>query len=174
MKKSRPVGLVLDPLFERHDTGPGHPEHAGRLLHLREVLTSSGLADRCTRVEPRPAEDADLGRAHQADYIDRVERACAGGERQLDSMDTAICAESAVIARQAAGALGNLCDQVARGELSRGFAAMRPPGATATTTATTAGLPRATPTTARPPRTTSTTAASRRGSAPCFSRAARR
>jgi acetoin utilization deacetylase AcuC-like enzyme len=128
MGSSRPVGLVLDPLFERHDTGPGHPEHAGRLLHLREVLTSSGLADRCTRVEPRPAEDADLGRAHHADYIARVEQACAGGERQLDSMDTVICAASAVIARQAAGALGNLCDQVARGELSRGFAAMRPPG----------------------------------------------
>ena len=128
MGDSRPVGLVLDPLFERHDTGPGHPEHAGRLQHIRQSLSASGLADRCTRVEPRVADDADLIRAHNANYIARVEQACAGGERQIDSMDTAICAESAAIARQAAGAIGGLCDAVVTGELSRGFAAVRPPG----------------------------------------------
>jgi len=126
--QSGSVGLVLDPLFEGHDTGPGHPEHAGRLLHIREALTASDLADRCTRIQPCAADLADLRRAHDADYIARVERACAAGERQIDSMDTAICPESATIARQAAGALANLCDRVAQGELRRGFAAVRPPG----------------------------------------------
>ncbi len=120
--------MVLDPLFERHDTGPGHPEHPGRLRRIRAALTSSGLADRCVRVEPRAAGDADLERAHDADYIDRVERACNEGVRLIDSMDTAICPQSAEIARHAAGALADLCDRVARGELSRGFAAVRPPG----------------------------------------------
>ena len=120
--------MVLDPLFERHDTGPGHSEHPGRLLHIRELLTASGLADRCVRIEPRVADDVDLIRAHHPDYIARVEQACAAGERHIGSMDTAICAESATIARRAAGAIGNLCDKVARGELSRGFAAVRPPG----------------------------------------------
>ncbi len=128
MSASRPVGLVLDPLFERHDTGPGHPEHAGRLRRVREALTDSGLADRCTRVEPRRASDVDLERAHDRAYIAAVERACAAGERQLDSMDTSVCPESAEIARHAAGALCGLCDAVATGELSRGFAAVRPPG----------------------------------------------
>lgn len=128
MGSRHPVGLVLDPLFEDHDTGAAHPEHAGRLLHVRESLTASGLADRCTRIEPCRAGDVDLLRAHDSGYIERVEQACAAGERQLDSMDTAICAESATIARQAAGSLGELCDQVARGELARGFAAVRPPG----------------------------------------------
>jgi acetoin utilization deacetylase AcuC-like enzyme len=123
-----PVGLVLDPLFEGHDTGAAHPEHAGRLLHVREALTASGLADRCTRIEPCLASDADLLRAHDSAYIDRVEHACASGERQIDSMDTVICPQSATIARQAAGSLGSLCDQVARGDLARGFAAVRPPG----------------------------------------------
>ena len=120
--------MVLDTLFERHDTGPGHAEHPGRLRCIRKSLTVSGLADRCARVEPRVAGDTDLIRAHHADYIARVEQACADGERQIDSMDTAICAESASIARQAAGAIGGLCDKVAMGELSRGFAAVRPPG----------------------------------------------
>ena len=128
MGESRPVGLVLDPLFERHDTGPGHPEHPGRLRRIRESLAASGLAGRCTRVEPRVADDADLIRAHHAEYVAQVEQACVAGERQIGSMDTAICAESAAIARQAAGAIGNLCDKVAMGELSCGFAAVRPPG----------------------------------------------
>ena len=43
-------------------------------------------------------------------------------------MDTAICAESERIARLAAGSLSALCGEVARGELGRGFAALRPPG----------------------------------------------
>jgi len=128
MGESRTVGLVLDALFERHDTGPGHPEHAGRLRRVRETLTDSGLAKRCTRVEPAVADDADLQRAHAAEYIARIEQACNSGERLIDSMDTAICPESAGIARQAAGALGHLCDAVAKGDLSRGFAAVRPPG----------------------------------------------
>jgi acetoin utilization deacetylase AcuC-like enzyme len=119
--------LVLDPRFEDHDTGPGHPEHAGRLLRVRESLESD-LAAQCTRVEPRPVDEADLLRAHTADYIARVERACAAGERQIDSMDSAICERSASIARDAAGALTALCDRVAEGSLARGFAAVRPPG----------------------------------------------
>jgi acetoin utilization deacetylase AcuC-like enzyme len=121
------VGLVLDPRFEDHDTGPGHPEHAGRLLRLRESLEKD-LAGRCARIEPRPIGDADLFRAHSAGYVARVERACAAGERLIDSMDSAICECSAAVARDAAGALAALCDRVATGSLARGFAAVRPPG----------------------------------------------
>ncbi|NIM01948.1 MAG: histone deacetylase [Acidobacteria bacterium] len=128
MAASRPVGLVLDPLFEDHETGPGHPEHPGRLRRVREALTGSGLTEGCRRVEPRRAADRDLERAHHRDYIAAVERACRAGERQLDSMDTSICPESSEIARQAAGALSQLTDLVATGELARGFAAVRPPG----------------------------------------------
>ena len=122
------VGLVLDPLFERHDTGPGHPEQPGRLSRLRDGFESSGLAGRCRVIDPVPTAEADLIRAHTPDYIAHVERACASGRRQLDSMDTAICADSARIARHAAGTLGALCDAVAVGDLRRGFAAVRPPG----------------------------------------------
>ena len=119
---------MLDALFESHDTGPGHAEHPGRLRHIRELFESSGLAARCTRIEPRVAGDTDLQRAHDADYIARVELACSSGERLIDSTDTAICEASAVIARQAAGALGSLCDGVASAKLDRGFAVIRPPG----------------------------------------------
>jgi acetoin utilization deacetylase AcuC-like enzyme len=122
------VGLVLDPCFEEHDTGAHHPERAERLTHVRRALDESGLARRATRVEPTAAEDAALTAVHDARHVRRVEEACARGDRLLDSMDTAICPQSARIARLAAGSLVELGLAVARGELSRGFAALRPPG----------------------------------------------
>ena len=40
----RRIGLVLDPVFEEHDTGRGHPESAARLARIYE--DASGLLDR--------------------------------------------------------------------------------------------------------------------------------
>jgi acetoin utilization deacetylase AcuC-like enzyme len=124
----RRVGLVLDPVFERHDTGPGHVERPARLTHLRETFERSGLADRCVRVPLEEADDAHLARVHDEDHIRRVEAACASGARLIDSMDTAISKESARIARLAAGSVSALCREVAAGTLDAGFAAVRPPG----------------------------------------------
>lgn len=122
------VGLVLDPLFERHDTGAGHPERPERLRRIRERLESSGLATTLVRVEPEAVADAVLERVHEADYIAHVAMACASGIATIDAADTAICADSDEIARMAAGSLVRLCDEVRIGRLQRGFAAVRPPG----------------------------------------------
>jgi acetoin utilization deacetylase AcuC-like enzyme len=124
----RRVGLVLDPVFEAHDTGSGHPERPARLARIREVLVERGLTTRCTRVPIASATDAALLRVHDAEHIRRVEAACAAGERFIDSMDTAIGAESARIARLAAGSLAALCVEVAASRLDGGLAIVRPPG----------------------------------------------
>jgi len=124
----RRVGLVLDPIFERHDTGRGHPECPARLARIREVLEARGLASRCVSLPVTPASDAALLRVHDADHIKRVEDACAAGLRLVDSMDTVICAESAAIARRAAGSLTALCTEVAASRLEGGLAVVRPPG----------------------------------------------
>ncbi|MDH3626203.1 MAG: histone deacetylase [Acidobacteriota bacterium] len=121
-------GLVLDPLFERHDTGVGHPERPERLTLLRELFEKSGVTDRVTRVPLTRAEDASLLLCHDLEHIQRVDQACRNGERVLDGMDTAICPESAEIARHAAGTVVELCRRVAAGRLTAGFAAVRPPG----------------------------------------------
>jgi acetoin utilization deacetylase AcuC-like enzyme len=123
-----PFGLVMDPCFEEHLTGPGHAERPDRLSHLRAVLERSGIADRCDRVPLETADDVLLELVHDKDHIRRVEEACRQGRTFVDSMDTAICPESARIARLAAGSLTALCRRVARGEQSGGFAAVRPPG----------------------------------------------
>jgi acetoin utilization deacetylase AcuC-like enzyme len=124
----RRIGLVLDPVFERHDTGRGHPEHPGRVARVRERLEERGTAAKCVKVPIAPATDAALLRVHDLQHIRRVEAACAGGERFIDSMDTAIGEESARIARLAAGSLVALCAEVAGSRLDGGLAVVRPPG----------------------------------------------
>jgi acetoin utilization deacetylase AcuC-like enzyme len=124
----RRIGLVLDPVFEEHDTGSGHPERAARLARIREVLNERGLTGKCTRIPIAQAKDAALFRVHDAHHVRRVEDACAAGERLIDSMDTAIGTDSARIARFAAGSLVNLCFEVAAERLDGGLAIVRPPG----------------------------------------------
>jgi acetoin utilization deacetylase AcuC-like enzyme len=124
----RRIGLVLDPVFERHDTREGHPERPARLARIREVLTARGLAGRCVPMPVTPATDAALHRVHDPDHVRRVEQACSSGELFLDSMDTAIGPDSARIARLAAGSLAALSAEVARGRLDGGLAVVRPPG----------------------------------------------
>jgi acetoin utilization deacetylase AcuC-like enzyme len=124
----RRIGLVLDPVFEEHVTGRGHPECPARLAGIRELLGRSGLAGKCVRVPTSPATDEALLRVHEDRHIRRVEEACASGDRFIDSMDTAICAESACIARLAAGSLVALAREVAAFRLDGGLAVVRPPG----------------------------------------------
>ena len=123
-----PVGLILDACFEEHDTGVGHPENPERLSSIRSALTSSGLAERCSPIPLTAVTDEQLHRVHDPDYVREVRRACAEGRTVVGSMDTSIGPESERIARLAAGSLAALCGQVARGELERGFAVVRPPG----------------------------------------------
>ncbi len=125
----REVGLVLHPCFEEHDTGALHVERPARLERLRTRFEISGLAARCARIEPEPADDETLFGVHEPSYVRWVEAACARGERFLDaSGDTVACRESARIARLAAGTTVALCREVARSRIRRGFAAVRPPG----------------------------------------------
>jgi len=124
----RRIGLVVDPVFESHDTGPGHPERPERLARVRAALLDRGLVARCVPVPASAATDEMLLRVHDADHIRRVDAAFASGARFLDSMDTAIGAESARVARLAAGSLTALCGQVAASTLSGGLAVVRPPG----------------------------------------------
>ena len=67
------VALITDERFERHDTGPGHPERPERLEHFRKTLTASGLESRCVKLEPQPADDAQLLRVHDAEHPAEVQ-----------------------------------------------------------------------------------------------------
>ena len=118
------VALFTHTDMLRHDTGPDHPEHAGRLAAVLEALEDS-------RVEPREAEEVgveDLLRVHPQRYVDAVFAAePARGRRALDP-DTQMAPGSLRAGRLAAGAVAQAVRAVAAGETRRTFCAVRPPG----------------------------------------------
>ena len=103
------IGLVADPVFEEHDTGPGHPETPSRLARIRAMLEASGLGQRAVRVEPESASDETLARVHDLEHIRRVDATHDSGAHFLDSMDVAVSPATARVARLAAGSLVALC-----------------------------------------------------------------
>ncbi len=125
---TRRVGLLLDPVFERHHTGVSHPERAERLVRIRQVLEQRGLTARCLRIEPCKAGAEVLKTVHVPEYLDRLERACRSGRAFIDNPDSAICPDSFEVAQTAAGGVLRATDMVAEGELDAAFCAVRPPG----------------------------------------------
>jgi acetoin utilization deacetylase AcuC-like enzyme len=121
------LGLLHSAKFLLHDTGD-HVENANRLRAIEKSLV--GLEGWTSR-EPRWASNRELELVHDIDMINRIERACKGGETWLDS-DTRICPASAEVARLAVGGLLSLVESVVSGELDRAFALVRPPGHHAT------------------------------------------
>jgi acetoin utilization deacetylase AcuC-like enzyme len=122
MPEPRPA-LIRDPRFREHSS-PGHPEGPQRLDAIDAALAP--LAGQVLDLEPRAATDEEILRAHSRAHLDRLE-SVAGQVTQLDP-DTYTSARSPEIARLAAGSAVELAQRVARGELRRAFALVRPPG----------------------------------------------
>lgn len=124
--KPASTGLLDDAAFLEHRTPAGHPERPARLNAIRQRLAADGLAARCTALAAREATDAELLAVHTAGHVSRID-ATAGRDVQLDP-DTFASPGSARAARLAAGGLVNLARAVVAGDLSNGFALLRPPG----------------------------------------------
>ena len=124
------IAVHYDPIYERHDTGPYHPESAHRYRVLASALEE--LPPDILRLRGRRATVADVLLAHESYYHDLVYRDVESFASQLRTGDTAICEESYEIALDATGAVLEAVDAVMRGEISRVFCAMRPPGHHAT------------------------------------------
>jgi acetoin utilization deacetylase AcuC-like enzyme len=125
MAVTRRVGVAGDPRFERHRGPAGHPERPERLAAVARALEER--AHLLARIEPRPAEDAEILRVHGAEHLALLEQAARRAPVRLDP-DTYLSRESAEIARLAAGTAVEAARRVARGELDAGFVAVRPPG----------------------------------------------
>ena len=122
------TGFVFDEAFLSHHTGAGHPECAERLSATIAHLDTLPLYDELKLLDALPVEQALIETSHSPAYLDRARQTCVGGNAFLDSMDTAISEESYDIALKAAGAAVALADGVINGEISNGFALVRPPG----------------------------------------------
>src|SRR5918997_377119 len=95
--------FAIDPAFEAHDTGPGHPERARRLEAAIRGPEAGGLKDALRVIEPRGATPAELSAVHPPEYLDALERFCAAGGGDIDG-DTRASIGSWRAGKLAAGA----------------------------------------------------------------------
>lgn len=125
-----PVGVHYDSCYERHDTGPGHPESVARYRVLEAALAT--LPPEFVRLPGRRALVSEILLVHEHYYHDLVYRDTETFADVLRTGDTAICEDSYDVALEATGAVLEAVDAVMRGEVASAFCAVRPPGHHAT------------------------------------------
>jgi acetoin utilization deacetylase AcuC-like enzyme len=113
----------------QHHAGPAHPESAARVEAILEALRSWLPADDLTWHETEPADNQALLRAHEPEYLDRLQAIADRGGGRLDT-DTTMNASSYEAARHSAGAAVHAAALALAG--SPAFAPVRPPGHHAT------------------------------------------
>ena len=109
-----------------HRPGERHPERPERLRAVTDALSDSDL-----RLDVRDAplvEQAELARVHRQPYLDAIFASRPGAGRLKLDADTYLSAGSANAACRAAGAVVAAVRDVAAGEGTRAFCAVRPPG----------------------------------------------
>ncbi len=115
-----------------HDMGSGHPECPARLDAIHDHLLASGLLDHLLDVVAPMATREQLGRVHDARYLDAIEAISPKrGVIHLDP-DTAMNPHTYHAALHAAGAVVKATDLVMSGEIENAFCGVRPPGHHAT------------------------------------------
>ena len=108
--------------------GEGHPERPERLVAVEAGVADAGLEPRLARAEAPAASREQLLRAHDAAYVDALEKlAPAHGLVQLDP-DTAMNPYTLPAALRAAGAGVLGTDLVIAGASESAFCSVRPPG----------------------------------------------
>lgn len=122
------TALLLDPVYQQHDPGPGHPESVKRLVAISQALTEAGLVDKMQGIAPRAATIDELALCHDRGYIATAKEDVEAGLDDLSTGDTAICARSYDVAIRAVGGVLNAVDAVFAGKAANAFCAVRPPG----------------------------------------------
>lgn len=124
--------LVQHPIYQKHDTGIGHPETPKRYEVVMNALQNDKkFWESLTVVEAEKVSRGIIQACHTKQHFDRVERAFEAGETFLDA-DTVISMNSFDAAIYAAGGACRAVDAVMSGEAQNAFLAARPPGHHAT------------------------------------------
>lgn len=124
--------LSTDASFERHDTGPGHPESPARNAAVRQAL--SPFTKSAQRIQQRIASEDEIALCHSREYIARAKSDIASGARELSTGDTQVSRASWEVATEAVGGVLGAVDLVCGKKAETAFCAVRPPGHHATPT----------------------------------------
>src|SRR5215218_5212388 len=88
------TALVHHPIYEKHNTGPGHPETPERYRVVIEALKNDeALWADLTEIKPDKAQQGIVQATHTKEHFKRVEGAFANGVQKLDA-DTVISMQS--------------------------------------------------------------------------------
>lgn len=126
------TAIVHHPVFEKHDTGPGHPERPERYSLVMEALRGDAdLWSNVVEIEADAARRTEIQACHSPQHFKRVERVVNEGTGYLDA-DTTVSVHSLEAALRGAGAACRAIDTVMAGEATNAFVPVRPPGHHAT------------------------------------------
>jgi len=126
------TALIHHPIYEKHDTGPGHPETPKRYTAVMDVLRKDEkLWSSLVEITPDKASKGLIQAAHTPQHYKRVEGAFAHGQDRLDA-DTTISMKSFEAGLYAAGGAIAGVDAVMQGTADNAFVVVRPPGHHAT------------------------------------------
>ena len=126
------TALIHHPIYEKHDTGPGHPEMPKRYRVVIDTIKSDEqLMGELVEITPEKASQGFVQAVHTKEHYKRVAEAFENGLDQLD-MDTTISMQSFDASLFAAGGAITAVDNVMEGKVKNAFVAVRPPGHHAT------------------------------------------
>lgn len=126
------TALIHHPIYEKHNTGEGHPETPERYRVVIDALQGDKkLWDSLVAITPVKAQQGFIQAAHTKEHFQRVENAFAAGHDRLDA-DTVISMQSFDASLFAAGGAISAVDAVMDGRAKNAFVAARPPGHHAT------------------------------------------
>jgi acetoin utilization deacetylase AcuC-like enzyme len=126
------TALVHHPIYQKHDTGFGHPETPLRYENvMRSLRADDSLWNSLVEVTPEKAAKGLIQAAHTPRHFKTVENAFAEGLDRLDA-DTTISMRSFEASLYAAGGAIAGVDAVINNKSDNAFVVVRPPGHHAT------------------------------------------
>lgn len=126
------TAIIHHPIFQKHDTGEGHPETPKRYEVVMNALKrDEKFWSSLTEIQPEQASKGLIQAAHTPLHFKKIESAFSEGIEFIDA-DTIISMKSFDAALYGAGGACRAVDEVMSGAVNNAFVAVRPPGHHAT------------------------------------------